>query len=72
MPPATQTATTGDCQPTSAESTNPKVSSSRPKALSATPGTSKERGTGSRVSVTAARQMTTVTTPDRDIDPEDR
>jgi hypothetical protein len=62
-PPATQTAATGDCHPASAESTNPKVSSSRPQLLSATPATSKERGTGSRDSVTATRQMTTVITP---------
>jgi len=47
----------------SEDSTNPKVSSSKPEALSATPGMSKERGTGSRDSLTAARQMTTVTTP---------
>ena len=55
-------ARTGECQLTSENSTNPKVSS-RPQALSATPPVSKGRGTGSLDSATATCVMTAVTLP---------
>src|ERR1700722_19852009 len=61
-PAATQAATTGDRQVASEESTNPKVSSRSPEALSATPAVSNGRGTGSRDSTTANEVMARVTT----------
>src|SRR5580693_7508749 len=62
-PTATLAATASECQPTSEDSTNPKVRSSKPQALSATPPVSKGRGTGSLDSATATREITTVTIP---------
>src|ERR1700722_6508154 len=60
-PAATPAATRGERQVASEESTNPKVRSRSPEALSATPAVSKGRGTGSRDSAPANREMARVT-----------
>jgi hypothetical protein len=55
-PPTTPAATAGERQVASEASTNPKVRSASPEALSATPAVSKGRGTGSRDSATANQE----------------